>query len=176
MKNFLIILSSFIAAMYLVSATPADADGDTLDFVRPDTEVRVVENWNLELSEPLVTTVMSARDLISEDHENVKIEEALFAGATVMENVSIFAYVSETGITASELYAAPNVSLAVDPAIIPFGSDVLIDWGDGDLQYCRADDVHSDAFMTNIGLCVGTTEEVEQMGTRTATIYVIPQP
>ena len=44
------------------------------------------------------------------------------------------------GVTASGRRATPCVSVAVDTSVIPLGADVLVDYGDGDLQYYRADD------------------------------------
>ena len=145
-----------------------------------DLNYEVLSVDHIETSIPLVTQVMSARSLISEyeeegeDHENIKIEEALLAGASVMENVTVFAYASETGITATGMFAAPNVTIAVDPAVIPYDSDVLIDWGDGNLHYYRAADYHPDAGVSSIGICVATSEEAAHLGTKTVTIYVIP--
>ena len=75
------------------------------------------------------------------------------------------------GITASGRRATPYVSVAVDPSLIPLGADVLVDYGDGEIHYYRADDTGSGVGSRHIDLCVGSHAEALQMGHRTATVY-----
>lgn len=75
------------------------------------------------------------------------------------------------GITASGMQATPYVTVAVDPSVIPLGADVLVDYGDGELQYYRADDTGSGVKGNHIDLCVGNHAEALQLGRRTATVY-----
>lgn len=86
-----------------------------------------------------------------EDFENELIEEALFQRANKIENCTITAYCScskccgkwSDGITASGVKLTPGVTVAVDTNVISLGSDVIIEWADGSLQYCRASDTGS---------------------------------
>ena len=115
--------------------------------------------------------------------ENERIEAALLARAARIENVKVTHYcVCETccgktpedpayGITASGLRATPGVSVGVDPDVIPLGADVLVDYGDGELHYYRADDTGSGVTGAHIDLCVGSHEEALQAGVRTATVW-----
>ena len=87
-----------------------------------------------------------------EEPENALIEAALLASAHRLDNVTVTHYCicqqccgkapdhPAYGITASGRRATPYVSVAVDPSVIPLGADVLVDYGDGEIHYYRADD------------------------------------
>lgn len=113
-----------------------------------------------------------------EEAENERIEAALLARAHAIEDVTVTHYDccveccgKDDGITASGVRATPGVTVAVDPNVIPLGSDVLVDYGDGEIEYYRADDVGGAVKGNHIDLCVGSHEEALQLGRRTATVY-----
>lgn len=115
---------------------------------------------------------------IQEDFENKNIEAALLARAHVIEGVTVTHYDccvqccgKDDGITASGRKATPGVTVAVDPNVIPLGSDVLVDYGDGEIHYFRADDTGGAVKGNHIDLCVATHEEALQLGRRTAIVY-----
>lgn len=82
----------------------------------------------------------------------------------------------DTGITASGLRATPGVTVAVDPDVIPLGADVLVDYGDGEIQYYRADDTGSAVKGNRIDVCLASHEEAVQAGVTTATVWwVMPE-
>nr|DAD85689.1 MAG TPA: lytic transglycosylase [Siphoviridae sp. ctP6113] len=117
-----------------------------------------------------------------EDYENEKIEAALLAKAHVIENCKVSHYDcceaccgKSDGITETGVRATPGVTVAVDPDVIPMGSDVLVDYGDGEIHYYRADDVGGAIKGNHIDLCVGSHEEALTMGVRTATVYWVAQ-
>lgn len=99
--------------------------------------------------------------------------------AHVLEGVTITHYdVCERccgktdGITASGVRATPYSTVAVDPAMIPLGAVVLVDYGDGaGLRRYRAEDTGSAIKGNRIDLCVGSHAEALQLGRRTATVY-----
>ena len=121
-----------------------------------------------------------------EAQEAQSVEDALLASATRIDNVTVTHYCicqkccgkspdhPAYGITASGRYATPYVSVAVDPSVIPLGSDVLVDYGDGVIQYYRADDTGSGVGGKHIDLCVSGHQEARNLGVRTATVYVVP--
>lgn len=116
----------------------------------------------------------------AEEAENERIEAALLAQAHVIKDCTVTHYDACAeccgkidGITASGVQATPYVSVAVDPAIIPLGSDVLVDYGDGELHYYRADDIGAGVEGSHIDLCVNTYAEAVALGVRTATVYWI---
>lgn len=118
-----------------------------------------------------------------EEAENELIEAALLAKATKIENVTVTHYcICEKccgksqdhpayGITASGRRATPGVSVGVDPDVIPLGADVLVDYGDGEIHYYRADDTGIGISGNHIDLCVGSHQEALELGVRSATVW-----
>ena len=135
------------------------------------------------VSEPIVYEEPIGPE-VPEDFENEKIEAALLSMAHVLENVKITHYCSELrphicgtgdGITASGRRVTPYVSVAVDPSIIPLGSDVLVDYGDGEIHYYRADDTGGGVKGKHLDLAVGTHSEALRMGVKNATVYWVAE-
>ena len=115
---------------------------------------------------------------VQESFENENIQNALLAKANKIEDVKVTHYCccakccgKDDGITASGVLATPGVTVAVDPSVIPLGSDVLVDYGDGEIHYYRADDTGGAVKGNHIDLCVATHEEALQLGLQTATVY-----
>lgn len=75
------------------------------------------------------------------------------------------------GITASGAPVQAGVSCAVDPALIPLGSTVWVDYGDGELHEYIAQDVGAWIAGGHIDLAVATHDEALQLGRQTATVY-----
>ena len=110
--------------------------------------------------------------------ENELIEAALLGKAHIIEDCTVTHYDccvaccgKDNGITASGVQATPGVTVAVDPDVIPLGSDVLVDYGDGVINYYRADDTGSAIKGNELDLCVSSHQEAINMGVRTATVY-----
>lgn len=76
------------------------------------------------------------------------------------------------GITASGREAVPGYSVAVDPILIELGTTLYLDFGDGILQECRADDTGSSVTGAHIDLCVADHQEALELGVRTAAVYI----
>lgn len=118
-----------------------------------------------------------------EQAENEMIEAALLARSHKIENVTVTHYcICEKccgkssndpgyGITASGRYATPGVSIAVDTSIIPLGSTVMVDYGDGELVYYRADDTGSSINGNKIDVCMDSHSNALEAGVKTATIW-----
>lgn len=75
------------------------------------------------------------------------------------------------GITYSGTQAVPYETCATDPAVIPLGSTVTVDYGDGVLHHYRAEDVGGGVKGNHIDICVASHEEALALGVRTATVY-----
>ena len=110
--------------------------------------------------------------------ENEMIEAALLERAVKIEDVTVTYYCTcstccgwSTGITSSGRMATPGVSVAVDPDVIPLGADVLVDYGDGEINYYRADDTGSGVGGNHIDLCMESHEAALQAGVKTATVW-----
>ena len=111
-------------------------------------------------------------------NENELIEAALLNRSHKIEDVTVTHYCTcakccgkSDGITASGRRATPGVSVAVDPSIIPLGSTVIADYGDGVLHYYRADDTGGAVKGRHIDLCLNSHEAAIQAGVRRATVY-----
>lgn len=121
---------------------------------------------------------MTAEEVEAE--ENAMIEAALLARSEKIEGVTVTFYCSELyphicgtgdGITASGRRVTPYVSCAVDPDVIPLGSTIMVDFGDGELVYLRADDVGGAISGDHIDIAVEGHDEAIGYGKKTATIY-----
>ena len=115
---------------------------------------------------------------LEEEPENERIEAALLARAQVIEDCTVTHYDccveccgKTDGITASGVRATPGVTVAVDPDVIPLGADVLVDYGDGELHYMRADDTGAAVNGNHIDVCCTDHETALALGVRTATVW-----
>lgn len=115
---------------------------------------------------------------VQEAFENENIEQALLAKAHKIEDVKVSHYCccekccgKSDGITYSGVKATPGVTVAVDTSLIPLGSDVLLDYGDGIINYYRADDTGNAIKGKMLDLCVSSHQEAINLGVRTATVY-----
>lgn len=76
------------------------------------------------------------------------------------------------GITASGREAVPYYSVAVDPCLIELGSTLYLDFGDGELVECRADDTGAAVNGAHIDYCVSDHQEALELGVKTAAVYI----
>lgn len=164
-----------VAVIFALVMASGNARAEDTYIVVP---VEVIEQPELEpvLSEPEVP----------ETNENELIEQALLQNAVKIENVAMTHYCicqkccgkspdnPDYGITASGRKATPYVSVAVDPDVIPLGSDVLVDYGDGEIHYYRADDTGGAVKGNHIDLCVGSHQEAINLGVNSVTVWVVP--
>ena len=116
-----------------------------------------------------------------EDYENEKIEAALLAKAIRLEDVTVTHYDpcvkccgKTDGITATGVPVTPYYTVAVDPEIIPLGSEVLVDYGDGVIHYYRAEDTGGGVKGKHLDLCVTDHTEALTLGVRQATVWFLP--
>ena len=114
-----------------------------------------------------------------EDFENERIEEALLSRSSVIENCTVTFYCAERykhicgtgdGIAYDGTPVLPWATCAVDPDVIPLGSTVMVDLGDGyGLRTLVANDTGVKG--NHLDICVSGHAEAEQLGRRTATVY-----
>lgn len=119
----------------------------------------------------------------AEAEENRLIEEALLARSHKIEDCLITYYCCEKyphicgtgdGLTALGGEVLPGVSCAVPPGI-PLGSTIMIDWGDGEIEYRRADDRGDAVNGNHIDLAVPTHSEALELGVKFATVYWVEE-
>ena len=75
------------------------------------------------------------------------------------------------GLTATGAPVVPYKTCAVDPGIIPLGSTVWVDYGDGVLHEYIAKDVGGAVIGHHIDLAVTTHKEANEYGIKSATVY-----
>ena len=97
-----------------------------------------------------------------------------------MENCMVSHYCCElyehicgtgNGITASGTQVTAGVSVAVDPEIIPLGSVVYVDYGDGEIHNYVAEDVGGAVKGAHIDVAVEMHDVAMQLGLRRATVW-----
>lgn len=167
-----------IIAILVVYARADDTPSNELMISGAET---MTHTENTAKNDPIFVMSLSQTDdsdKVAEDFENERIEAALLARAHVIEDVTVTHYDccveccgKDDGITASGVRATTGVTVAVDPNVIPLGSDVMVDYGDGEINYYRADDVGGSVKGNHIDLCVGSHSEADLLGRRTATVY-----
>lgn len=172
----LILILAVIAWAIMVVAvlvTPVNADASPIEETQED-DGRLPGD-----DVPATERCYMTEEEIREDLENNYIEQALLARAHKIENVKVSHYDccvqccgKDDGITASGRVAVPGYSVAVDPALIELGSTLYLDFGDGELMECRADDTGSAVTGAHIDLCVGSHQEALNLGVKTATVYI----
>lgn len=100
--------------------------------------------------------------------------------ANVIENCTVTYYCAERyphicgtgdGITATGTEAIPGVTCAVDPSVIPYGSIVTVDYGDGALHEYIAQDAGAWIDGQHIDICVDKHTEALELGKAVATVY-----
>lgn len=119
-----------------------------------------------------------------EDFENEKIEAALLTKAQRIDDVKVTFYCTEKrkhicgtgdGITASGAEVTAYVTVAVDPKVIPLGSTVLVDFGDGVIHYFIAQDTGGAVKGNHIDIAVAGHQEALELGIKTATVWWIKE-
>lgn len=86
-------------------------------------------------------------------------------------DVCILCCGKDDGITATGSVAVPYETCAVDPAVIPLGSSVVVDYGDGTVLRLRAEDTGSGVCGNHVDVCVAGHGEAMALGTHRATVY-----
>ena len=176
LARLILILATIALAVIVVSllVTPVNADSATAEESKED-DGRIPGD-----DVPATERCYMTDEEVQEDFENYYIEQALLAKANKIEDVKVSHYCccvkccgKDDGITYSGVKATPGVTQAVDTSIIPFGSDVLVDYGDGIINYYRADDTGSAIKGNKLDLCVGSHQDAINLGVRTATVYLV---
>ncbi len=75
------------------------------------------------------------------------------------------------GLTASGRRAEPGVTVAVDPKVIPLGSTVHVDFGDGVDHVFRADDTGGAIKGNRLDICMGSHQEALNGGVKEVKVW-----
>lgn len=125
-------------------------------------------------AEPLVYVTSETADPL------MLLDEIAEPEVHIIENCVVTYYCAERyphicgtgdGITATGVAATPGVTCAVDPSVIPYGSIVSVDYGDGVLHEYVAQDAGAWVTEAHIDICVATHNDALERGRQTATVY-----
>ena len=165
---FLILLLCLCSALWGMAAAKAiDGPQETRETVPMETPAEAESVVPAPAIEP------------QEDAENEQIEAALLSRSTAIESCTITFYCAEQyphicgtgdGIAYDGTPVIPWATCAVDPDVIPLGSTILVDLGDGEgLRYFRANDTGVQG--NHIDISVPTHDEALRLGIQTSTVY-----
>ena len=141
--------------------------------------------------EPVVASVVieipefTIEEEVQEDFENEKTQEALIAKANRIDNVVVSHYCAEKYphiCNAGDPYktaqgndVVPGLTCAVDPNMIPLGSTVFVDYGDGVIHEYLADDTGGAIKQKRIDVAVDTHSFALECGLKNATLWWIKE-
>lgn len=151
----LLILLALICAVLCVTSVRASGGGD---------------------SPPASPEVQKSRRTLPPPHEATNPESTVYLGQCTVTHYDVCAACcgKTDGITASGTAAVPYTTAAVDPEIIPLGSILYADYGDGIIHRYLAEDVGGGVRGNHIDLCVSSHQEALELGVRTAEIRFVP--
>ena len=165
---FLILLLCLCSALWGMAAAKAiDGPQETRETVPMETPVEAESAAPAPAIEP------------EEDFENERIEDALLSRSSVIDDCTVTFYCAERykhicgtgdGIAYDGTPVLPWATCSVDPSIIPLGSTVMVDLGDGyGLRTLVANDTGVKG--NHIDICVPTHAEALRLGIQTSTVY-----
>ena len=161
-----IVWAILIATLLLTTEKPVQ---------EPEVETEPAEEIQIE---PVILIVEKPAEPVEEPEDHIDLDKL-----KQIENATITAYcICEKccgktpdhpayGITASGREAEPYVSVAVDPFMIPLGSTVYLDYGDGELLEFRADDTGSAVAGAHIDVCYPDHQSALEHGVQVARVY-----
>lgn len=164
MKKHLILCALLFSAVFLALALSESGDAEAA--------VRVSDGQQVQ-----VLTLGKHKRQNGRQEEQ---EAQAMPWAHKLENVTVTYYDccvaccgKSDGITYSGTRAVPYETCAVDPDVIPLGSAVTVDYGDGELYHYRAEDIGGGVKGNRIDICVSSHEEALELGVKMATVYWI---
>lgn len=120
---------------------------------------------------------------ILEENENEMISKALYEKSIDIGKVSATAYCkcnvccgkwSEVKGTYTGTEPTEGVTIAVDPKVIPLGSIVFVDMGDGDIREYVAEDIGGAIKGNKIDIYHDTHDAAREFGMKTVNVKYVP--
>ena len=143
-----------------------------------------VEQIYMSLDDVRLDSVIAVSDLDRPAQEPVTYEDWFRENASVISDCKITHYCCETyehicgtgdGMTSTGVPVTAYWTCAVDSSVIPYGSEVMVDYGDS-VEFYKAQDKGAWIRGNHIDLAVETHAEAEQLGILTATVYFLEVP
>lgn len=175
LARLILILSVIAWAIIVVSVLVTPVKADAIPTEEPKEDDGRIHGDDIPATERCYLTEAEAQ----EDFENERIEAALLARSHAIEDCTITFYCNEqyphicgtgSGIAADGTPALAWATCAVDPDVIPIGSTVMVDLGDGyGLRTLVANDTGVKG--NHLDICVESHNSALQLGRQTATVY-----
>ena len=175
LARLILILSVIAWAIIVVSVLVTPVKADAVPAEEPQEDGDRLPGDDVPATERCYLTAVE----VQEDFENERIEAALLARAHVIEDCTVTFYCNEKyphicgtgdGIAYDGTPALAWATCAVDPDVIPIGSTVMVDLGDGyGLRTLVANDTGVNG--NHIDICVESHNFALQLGRQTATVY-----
>lgn len=164
---YFISIAVWACFLCVVLATPAKSN-DAEVVASPPT----IEEIKIQL-------IIASSDLDKPAEEPVTFEQWFRENASVINDCEITHYCCEPrkhicgtgdGITATGVPVTPWWTCAVDPSVIPYGSEVMVDYGDR-VEFWMAQDCGGSVKGAHVDLAVPTHAEALELGVKKATVY-----
>lgn len=172
MRRLTVAINALLVILFLIlTAVMACTQVESADAVEEAAEPIIVAE------EPAVTLI--GVDVNAEAQEPMTYEDWFRENATVVEGCKLTHYCTELrphicgtgdGVTSTGVPVTAYWSCAVDPSVIPYGAEVMVDYGD-EVQFWKAQDCGPWVKGNHIDLAVETHTEAETLGIKYATVY-----
>lgn len=171
-----------VVLFIIVTAGIACTDATSSDVIEPADETIQEDRPTTQIirAEVLLANV----DVHKEAQEPVTYEDHFRAVAKKVENCKLTHYCTELyphicgtgdGLTSTQVPVTAYWTCAVDPDVIPYGAEVMVDYGD-EVQFWKAQDCGAWVKGNHIDLAVETHAEADELGIRYAAVYwAIPE-
>ena len=175
LARLILILAAIAWAAVIVAVVVTPVKADSVPIAEPQEDDGRLPGDDI----PATTRCYLTEEEIQEDFENERIEDALLARSHVIEDCTITFYCNEKyphicgngdGIARDGTPALAWATCAVDPDVIPIGSTVMVDLGDGEgIRTLVANDTGVKG--NHLDICVESHNFALQLGRQTATVY-----
>lgn len=138
-----------------------------------------VDQICVSLDDVRLESIITVADLDKPAAEPVTYEDWFRENATNAGEFKLTHYCCEArehicgtgdGITATDVPVTPYWTCAVDPSVIPYGAEVMIDYGDR-VEFWKAQDCGGSIKGNHIDLAVETHAEALEKGVTSAVVY-----
>lgn len=167
--NFWLIMVVIVLTVLLLFAYAAEPE--PLEYIHLETETPLAE-------EPTVRAVESVLDKPAQ--EPVTYADTFRRDGNLIEDCMLTFYCCEPyahicgtgdGLTATGTPITAYWTCAVDPTVIPYGADIMVEYQDGTVQYWKAQDCGGSVKGNHLDLAVSSHDEALLLGVQHATVY-----
>lgn len=178
MRTILLLSNCLFLLILLVMIVLACTGTAKSDEAEPDPQTQTVRVLP-DLEDSNLSAIVSAAEVDKPAEEPVTWEDKFRQNGNLIEDCTLTHYCTELrphicgtgdGLTATGVPVTAYWTCAVDPSVIPYGADVMVDYGDR-VEYWKAQDCGSCVKGNHIDLAVTTHDEAYYLGVKYADVY-----